>query len=83
MAVREGVIGFDDAPLWMSGDNGWSADQKDAAYIAAANPATMLELLDEFERCRAEVESLESKNAAGEAWVVSWTYANGLPEENA
>lgn len=40
--------------------------QTDAAYIAAANPKTVLELLDEIAELEGEIESLH-QDAAGES----------------
>lgn len=42
------------------------AAQQDSAYIAAANPKTVLELLDEIAELEGEIESLH-QDAAGES----------------
>ena len=49
--------------------------ERNAKFIAAANPAAVLELIGNIEALEARIRELEQQPT--EAWLIEWTYANG------
>ena len=61
----EQTIGTLDGLMVAVATTGWAVNAKlNADYVAAANPATVLELLDEIERLRAEIEAMRKQEPA-------------------
>jgi hypothetical protein len=60
--LREGHVDFENADLFIASER----PQEDAAFYAAANPATVSELLDRIETAEKELDTLRAKVEAME-----------------